>query len=539
MASSSDRPARASRDLADTVAAGDTPPELPAVGAGGHPAPASKAAKGSQPPGKSLSGSQSADTGQPDPSSRTTSRLGDFEVRKKLGQGGMGVVYLAHQISLDRPVALKVLAKELAAKKGFVERFVREARAMAKINHPHVVNCFHVGEEKGLHFVAMELMDGQSMQDWLNQLKRIPVADAVLVAIVCGDAMQHAHSLHMVHRDIKPDNILVTKKGVVKVSDLGLAKALDDEDMSMTQSGTGLGTPHYMPPEQARNAKHVDPTCDVYALGSTLYHFVTGQTPFAGESIVELILNKEKGNYRPARHLNKEVPDRLSLIIDKAMAKDRKGRYQSCADFVRDLEALEIAGDSLSFITGERAILRRSSSGGMAATRAARLPPAPAASGKAAPAPAQGKPAAETGQGEWFVRHADSDGKTKVSKLSTAQVLQLMRSDRFDMKTQAAVSAKAPFLPLAQIPAFKDESQKLVTRQKMKARDHSLAAEFAKIDKQVQRQKWWRLLSRFRDGTLGLVGLVLWLSLIAAAIVGGIVAYPYALEYVRGMLNRN
>ncbi len=118
-----------------------------------------------------------------------TQRLGDFEVRRKLGQGGMGVVYLAHQVSLDRPVALKVLSKEMAARPGFVERFVREARAMAKINHPSVVNCYHVGEEKGLHYVAMELMDGRSMQNWVDDLGKIPVPDAVLIALICAEAL--------------------------------------------------------------------------------------------------------------------------------------------------------------------------------------------------------------------------------------------------------------------------------------------------------------------------------------------------------------
>ncbi len=451
-----------------------------------------------------------------------TQRVGDFEVRKKLGQGGMGVVYLAHQISLDRPVALKVLSKEMAAKPAFVERFVREARAMAKINHPSVVNCYHVGEEKGLHYVAMELIDGRSMQDWLNQLGKLSVPDAVLVTLVCAEALAHAHSLHMVHRDVKPDNILVTRKGVVKVSDLGLAKALDDEDHSMTQSGTGLGTPHYMPPEQARNAKHIDATCDVYALGVTLYHFVTGALPFAADSVVELILAKERGTYKPARQLNKEVSERLSLMIDKAMAKDRKARYQTLGEFIKDLESLNIAGESLSFIPGEKAVLRRG--GGASATTAARTvsgkaPVRPAAKTAAGDAARTGEAASD---GVWFVKHDDGSGQTKVTKMTTAQVLQLMKADRLDLKAQAAVSAKAPFLPLAQIPAFADESRKLVTRQTTKARNTGLAAQFARIDKQYKRQKWWRLLAGFRDGTLGMVGLILYLAAIAA-VLGGLV----------------
>jgi len=502
MATASNGPKRSADALAETVV----------PGAAADPTPKTQMAA----PARNAEGPNA----KPQPK---TQRLGDFEVKKKIGQGGMGVVYLAHQISLDRPVALKVLSKEIASKPAFVERFVREARAMAKINHPAVVNCYHVGEEKGLHYVAMELIDGRSMQDWLNQLGKLPVPDAVLVTLVCGEALAHAHSLQMVHRDVKPDNILVTRKGVVKVSDLGLAKALDDEDHSMTQSGTGLGTPHYMPPEQARNAKHIDATCDIYALGVTLYHFVTGALPFSGESVVELILSKEKGSYKPARQRNKEVSEKLSLIIDKAMAKDRKARYQSMGEFMKDLESLGVTGESLSFIQGEKALLRRGSGAptmtGMK-TAAAALSPSRSAPPTSAEDAARSREVVS--DGVWFVKHDDGGGQTKVTKMTTAQVLQLMKADRLDMKAQAAISTKAPFLPLAQIPVFSDEARKLATRQSTRAKNSNLAAQFAQIDKQYKRQKWWRLLARFRDGTLGLVGLIVYLAAIAA-VIGGLV----------------
>ncbi|QDT54527.1 Serine/threonine-protein kinase PrkC [Caulifigura coniformis] len=501
MATPSNGPKRSADALAETVVSGSAadPTRKTQI-------PPSPRADGQGPGGKPQAKSQ---------------RLGDFEVKKKIGQGGMGVVYLAHQVSLDRPVALKVLSKEIASKPAFVERFVREARAMAKINHPAVVNCYHVGEEKGLHYVAMELVDGRSMQDWLNQLGKLSVPDAVLVTLVCGEALAHAHSLQMVHRDVKPDNILVTRKGVIKVSDLGLAKVLDDEDHSMTQSGTGLGTPHYMPPEQARNAKHIDATCDIYALGVTLYHFVTGALPFSGESVVELILSKERGSYKPARQHNREVSEKLSLMIDKAMARDRKARYQTMAEFIKDLESLNLASESLSFIQGEKALLRRGSGAptmtGMKTAAAASSRPVPPTSAEDA---ARSREAVS--DGVWFVKHDDGGGQTKVTKMTTAQITQLMKADRLDRKTQAAVSTKAPFLPLAQIPVFAEEAMKLATRQATKARNSDLAAQFAKIDKQYKRQKWWRLLARFRDGTLGLVGLILYLAAIAA-VIGGLV----------------
>ena len=212
---------------------------------------------------------------------------------------------------------------------------------MAKIDHPHVVKCYAVGEERGKHFVAMELIDGNSMQDWLDELGSLSVEDALHVVLICAEALEHAHGLNMIHRDIKPDNILVTKRGLVKVADLGLAKATDD-DMSMTQSGTGLGTPHYMPPEQARNAKYVDARCDIYALGCTLYHFVTGKLPFAGGSVVELITNKEKGQFTAAKRINSKVPGRLDLIIDKMMAKDPNDRPRSMKRFLQKFKECRI-----------------------------------------------------------------------------------------------------------------------------------------------------------------------------------------------------
>jgi serine/threonine protein kinase len=443
--------------------------------------------------------------------------IGDFKVIRKLGQGGMGAVYLAHQISLDRPCALKVMAKELAKKPGFTERFIREARAMAKMQHPHVVSCYAVAEDKGMHYVAMELMDGQSMQAWVDQLKTLSVADALLITLVVADALQHAHDLSMIHRDIKPDNILVTKKGVVKVADLGLAKSTD-EDMSMTQSGTGLGTPHYMPPEQARNAKHVDNRCDIYALGVTLYHFVTGKVPFSGDSIVDLITNKEKGTFTPAHRVNNKVPERLSLMIDKSMAKDPKARYQSMRDFIKDLESLGQSGDTLSFIDHPQKVVMRGGSTSSASFKApaAKLPPAPstkAASGPAGSRSAVSAPAAETGT--WFVRQT-INGKPSISRMTQGQILAAIKTDKLDTSTQLAQDAKGPFRPLPQVPAFEDEARRMITRQHANAKSRSLADEYAKIEKQYDRRKWWQMLARFRDGTMGFVGLLIYLAVIVA-----------------------
>jgi eukaryotic-like serine/threonine-protein kinase len=489
-----------------------------------------------------------------------TYTLGDFELRKELGQGGMGKVFLAQQISLDRPCAVKVMSSELSKRPDFVERFIREARSMARLDHPSIVRCFAVGEERGKHYVAMELIDGRSMQDWLNELGRLDVADAMLITLICADALQFAHAKNMIHRDIKPDNLLVTRDGIVKVADLGLAKATD-EDMSMTQSGTGLGTPHYMPPEQARNAKHVDARCDIYALGCTLYHFLTGALPFSGETVLELITAKEKGQFKPASRLTPGVPERLDLIIDKMMARDPKHRYSSCAEVIHDLEQLNLSGEVLSFTASDGAVpIRRRSSPAtldmVAGHQTAPIVPPGrprSASSQRTSAErsaqrrtthdqtAQRQSGAHTAAGsspDWYVRHTDKSGKTKVSKMSTNQVLQGMRSEQLDLKTRVSRDPKNGFVPLAQFPVFEDEANRMVARTQASQRQRDLSDAYKKIEKQYDRQKWWRLLSRFKDGTMGFVGLILWLLLVAAAGALGIYGMIQGWEYLGSWIEK-
>ncbi|MBX3436739.1 MAG: serine/threonine protein kinase [Planctomycetaceae bacterium] len=539
MATSHPKANKAGQELAETVvpgrAAGD-----PKAAAGSsdlaetdvvtpEPSKPKRAPAGEAPRPKASSGHDA---------STRTSRLGDFEIRKQLGQGGMGKVYLAHQVSLDRDCALKVMSGELAGRPGFVDRFIREARAMAKIDHPNVVRCYAVDEQDGKHFVAMELIDGQSMQDWLNERGVLSIEDALHVVLVCADALQHAHGLNMVHRDVKPDNILVTKNGVVKVSDLGLAKALDD-DMSMTQSGTGLGTPHYMPPEQARDAKHVDPRCDVYALGCTLYHFVTGKLPFAGENLMELIRNKERGQFTPARRLNPRVPERLDLIIDKMMAREPRHRYASCREVIRDLEALNLAGDSLSFIkSNQKAVVRR---GAVEQGKGPAGASTPRGASRKTP---RERSAAETRQRDaatgdegWYVRYPDASGKVRVSRMTTPQILQGLKSDLLDLRSQVSRSTDDDFRPIAQIAVFEVEAKRAVTRARSQKREANMANAFAKIERQYNRQKWWRILARFRDGTLGVVGLILYLLIVLVVIAGIGLAVMYGYQFLGSKLH--
>ncbi|MEX0716049.1 MAG: serine/threonine-protein kinase [Planctomycetaceae bacterium] len=497
------------------------------AGASGSAA-GSAASGGSQPAAESASGG------------RKVTQLGDFKLIRRLGKGGMGEVFLAKQMSLDRNVALKTLSKELAQKPDFVQRFLREARSMARLLHPHVVQIFAADSIQGVHFVAIEYIDGRSMQDWMDDLKKLSVGDALHVTLRCAEALKHAHEENMIHRDIKPDNILVTRRGVVKVADFGLAKAVD-EDVSMTQSGTGLGTPLYMAPEQARNAKHVDQRSDIYALGCTLYYFLTGQLPYTGANTLELIVAKEKGKFTNTRKLNPEVPERLDLMIDKMMAKDPAHRYADYGALIRDLAGLNLANSGLSFIAAEDRVevSTTSSSAGRSGAATRVSPGTTAVAGRGATAP--GRASAGTAAGDeprkalWQVQHRNARGETVRTKMTAEQILRAIRAKTLDVTARARTSREGDFLPLSQFPQFADAMQGMAQQYAADRKSQGMKDIYAKLDKQDRWRKKLRWLRNLGSGAKGLAGLILWLGFVAAVIYGGWLAYPHVMEYIRGM----
>ncbi len=475
----------------------------------------------------------------PTPKKKKAQQLGDFRLLKKLGQGGMGAVYLAHQISLDRKCALKVMAPAIAENKIFVERFIREARAMAKIEHPNVVRCYAVGEDKGVNYVAMELIDGSSMQDWIDTKTTLEVGDALHVIIVCAQALAHAHKMKIIHRDIKPDNILVTKNGAVKLADLGLAK-MTDEDQSMTQSGTGLGTPLYMPPEQARNAKYVDARSDIYALGCTLYKFLTGTTPYKGDSTLELILAKEKGKFTSTAKINKSVPAKLDLMIDKMIAKKKEHRYQSCEELLADVLSLGLENQTLSFIeSDEKVMLGAASASSMqsgkqtAAHIQEKTVSLPSKSSRDQGKEQQAQKAQES-KGTWFVRFKDRTGKEQVKRMPVDQIHRGLATKLLDETTHLTKNKNAKWVGIGSVPEFKQQVNELIMEKESGSRKTEMKSLYEKIDKQHSRRKWWRLLENYKNGTIGLIGLIVWLALIGLVGYGLFLAYPTVLKMVTG-----
>jgi serine/threonine-protein kinase len=454
--------------------------------------------------------------------------LGDFRLLKKLGKGGMGTVYLAHQVSLDRPAAVKVLSKELAAKPAFVHRFLREARVMARLDHPNIVRCFEVKEEHGYHYLAMEYVDGGSIDGWLRKLGKFSTGDALHIALRTADALLHAHELGLIHRDIKPDNILLNSKGVLKVADLGLAKGTDD-DQSMTRTGTGAGTPVFMAPEQARDVKHVDGRSDIYALGCMLYVFVTGVAPFKGETLVELIEAKEREKHPPARQLNPEVPDRLDLIIDKMLAKKPARRYQSCAEIIAELEALGLANDHLSFLDAPGTVRPAR----VAAARPAAKPTAPPPPPKAGPPAAavhSVAPAAtqDAGADLWYVSFKDKHGKQVTRKMKTAEVLAAIRSGTFTATTQASKTLQGGYRALATFSEFEDAVHLQHTLETADKKGQQFRKMYHDIEKADRRQRRWRWLRGWFARGRNFVGLLIWLTVVGAVLVGAFFGIRWA-----------
>lgn len=450
-------------------------------------------------------------------------QLGDYELKKELGQGGMGKVFLARQISLDRLVAIKTLSKELSKKEGFVTRFEREAKSMARIDHPNVVKIYTVDAFQGIHFAAIEYIDGPSIQKWLDENGRMTVGDAVHVAIVCAEALRHAHQENMIHRDIKPDNILVTKKGIVKVADFGLAKALDD-DVSMTQSGTGLGTPLYMAPEQARNAKHVDIRVDIYALGVTLYHMLTGKLPYSGKTTLEVVMAKEKGTHASARSIRPEIPEKLDLIMDRMMARDPAHRHKACEEVVRDLTALGIHSETLSFmnsaevapgarlITGLSGSVTSQGSVTQPGRRNATVPP----SFGTEPAPGSTR--------IWFVQFEDAKGHTLVEKHSTGRILKMLAAGQLTARARVKASADGTYYPLAQFPEFAKAVEDSLARRTAAIRKEDMKNLYSRVDRD---QKRFYLKRRIKDYFRNMVGVVSLMVLLAVLGVLGWLAMEY------------
>ena len=267
--------------------------------------------------------------------------LGHYEIVGELGRGGMGVVYKGYEPALGRNVAIKELSPSLAHDQNLVERFLREARSMAALNDPHIIQIYFIGQENEQPFFVMEFVEGESLSQILKREKKLGVADALKIIHQTAQGLATAHDKGVVHRDIKPGNLMVTPRGQVKIADFGIALASTDFSQKLTSTGEFVGTPGYLSPEVCM-AKPVDQRSDIFSLGIVLYEMLSGDTPFQDESPLGLMLEVVKAEIPDIREINQEVDAQTAAILTRMVAKDPADRFQSCHDLAAALEAHQL-----------------------------------------------------------------------------------------------------------------------------------------------------------------------------------------------------
>jgi hypothetical protein len=263
-------------------------------------------------------------------------QLGNYDILVKIAEGGMGTVYKARHRVNGEIVAVKVIAAVTAKNPILLQRFEREFMAARVLEHPNVVRALDYSGVGPYPFLVMEFVDGESLGQRVERAGAFEESEAVRLIVQVCEGLQRAHKQGLVHRDVKPDNIMVTREGVAKLTDLGLVKDVEG-DLNLTKTGRGLGTPHYMAPEQFRNAKGVDIRGDIYSLGATLYAMVTGQVPFENASPLDCWMKKIHNEFAPPKELNPAVSERVDWAIRRAMSAEPDRRPSSCREFVEDL----------------------------------------------------------------------------------------------------------------------------------------------------------------------------------------------------------
>jgi serine/threonine-protein kinase len=279
---------------------------------------------------------------------RSTSQIPGYQLLGMIGKGAMAKVYKAKQLSLDRIVAIKVLPKKMSDSEDFVARFYAEGRAAARLSHSNIVQAIDVGSTpEGFHYFVMEYIEGKTLFDLMTPPptgdgKAFSEADTLDIAIQMADALAHAHQRGLIHRDVKPKNIILTPQGVAKLTDLGLARAVADKAAAESEAGKAYGTPYYISPEQIRGDVDIDFRADLYSLGATMYHVLTGRPPFEADTPTAVMHKHLKEPLKPPDHINTALSAGISEIIEVSMAKNRDERYSSTQDLLEDLKAVQM-----------------------------------------------------------------------------------------------------------------------------------------------------------------------------------------------------
>ncbi len=372
--------------------------------------------------------------------------LGRYQLLRQLASGGMSQVYLAYDRQRGQPVALKIMSARLAEDQVQLLRFERETRLTLKFQHPNLVRALASGRDPNSkrRYLVLEYIDGPNAAQWLERQGRLSVNDVVHVGICIARALSYLHQQGCIHRDVKPDNIVLSPCGAAKLIDLGLAYLADPQETALTLTHHTLGTSYYMPWEQGLNAHFVDARSDIFALGATLYHLLTGRVPFPGNDHEEVMRMKQAGHFTPASLLNRDVPAKLELILQRMLARDPLKRWSSAEELAWALErstrSMELPlyadlGQAVQPVSPQRPMTANHPTRPDLRLRSSKLRRSRAAD-------------------LWIVRFEDNDGWWRLRKATTAQLVRAIRNGRFQGPVFAARRPQHPFRPLEQFPEF-------------------------------------------------------------------------------------
>lgn len=369
--------------------------------------------------------------------------IGACRLLRKLGEGGMGAVYLAYDAEHERLVAVKLLSPHLTGNLQVVQRFQREAQHMIRLRHPNIVQGYAVGFDEALqlHYLIMEYVDGENAQMLLDRFRCFTAGDVVRIGLDIARALEYIHARNIVHRDIKPENILVSRSGVAKLADLGLAKQVNQLS-NLTGTRQGMGTIYYMPYEQALNARVADARSDLYALGASMYHMVTGKVPFSGKTHIEILEKKEAGAYDPADRVRPEVPPTLTRILDRLLAFSPADRYQTASELIVELERTGLASQLLSFADSDLAQLDPVVRSRLAQSSMPTQLDVQASSG----------PAAQ--RDLWYVKYTDANGRVHRFQAASQTIRERWRTGAISYDAQVSQAPDGPYTALSDVPIF-------------------------------------------------------------------------------------
>jgi len=281
--------------------------------------------------------SETPDIAKPQGYVEPLGKIGQYELLKKIAEGGMGSIYMGRNIKNKTVVAIKVMSPNYVHNPVLLKRFEQEFRVASKFNHPNLVRALEFGTDNDLPFLVLEFVNGESLGVLISKQGKFEELEGIKIIAQVAKALNQVHKDKLIHRDVKPDNILIGKNGIAKLTDLGLVKEILVGDLNLTRSGRGLGTPNFMAPEQFRDAKNADIRCDIYSLGATLYTMLTGELPYKSVNPLETWMKKVQNDLPTPRELNPRISERTDWAIRRAMDSDPDTRPSSCREFVEDL----------------------------------------------------------------------------------------------------------------------------------------------------------------------------------------------------------